>query len=360
MFKYLKEQSYYEDVYDLGTIERCLNIIEFWKGKENDKELDNVEKSERYRLINMGMNLQLYCTKGEAYRGRSEAIQRWQDDDRLKDKFYEDTKEPEGVSCVKCLVLMKVVSKDHWYEYQKPLRIIFLFECPKCQNRKGVYDNGQEYVSKPDSCPKCAKEINVSFKYKGNISIWEKRCSFCGYKEKQVEDDQLKKDEQKAKELKDKQLIEKYRVEFCLSDNEGMEYIIQSKRLEVFTESLKEEEQKKADPDYHKVVNIKKLGIVELEKTLSNELGKQNYIKLMLEKPEIDRFVIVPFTIQDSDGLRKDRDSEYKLRRLIKKILVGTNWRLMSEGVSYRLGYLSGKLKGYEREEDLLKMMKSD
>ena len=81
---------------------------------------------------------------------------------------------------------------------------------------------------------------------------------------------------------------------------------------------------------------------------------------MTLEKPDIDKFVIVWFTIQDADSSRKERDSEYKLRGLIKKILVGTNWRLMTEGVSYRLGYLSGRLKGYEREEDLVLLIKQE
>ena len=30
----------------------------------------------------------------------------------------------------------------------------------------------------------------------------------------------------------------------------------------------------------------------------------------------------------------------------------------MSDGVDYRLGILSGRLKGYENEEDILKLMK--
>ncbi len=30
----------------------------------------------------------------------------------------------------------------------------------------------------------------------------------------------------------------------------------------------------------------------------------------------------------------------------------------MSEGINYRLGYLSGRLKGYETEEDLMKIIK--
>jgi hypothetical protein len=41
------------------------------------------------------------------------------------------------------------------------------------------------------------------------------------------------------------------------------------------------------------------------------------------------------------------------LKKLIKGVLEDTNWRLMSDGVQYRLGILTGRLKAYEREEDL-------
>jgi hypothetical protein len=30
----------------------------------------------------------------------------------------------------------------------------------------------------------------------------------------------------------------------------------------------------------------------------------------------------------------------------------------MSEGISYKLGYLSGRLKGYEAEDDLVQLVK--
>jgi len=55
---------------------------------------------------------------------------------------------------------------------------------------------------------------------------------------------------------------------------------------------------------------------------------------------------------------RQEYDSKNNLKKLIKKILEKTNWRLMSEGIDYRLGYLSGKLKGYENEEDLIKIVR--
>lgn len=45
-----------------------------------------------------------------------------------------------------------------------------------------------------------------------------------------------------------------------------------------------------------------------------------------------------------------------KLQKLLKTALESTNWRLMSEGTSYRMGCVYGRLKGYEREEDLAEL----
>jgi hypothetical protein len=42
------------------------------------------------------------------------------------------------------------------------------------------------------------------------------------------------------------------------------------------------------------------------------------------------------------------------LKKVLKESLKETNWRLMTDGVDYRLGMLSGRLRAYEREEDLL------
>ncbi len=70
------------------------------------------------------------------------------------------------------------------------------------------------------------------------------------------------------------------------------------------------------------------------------------------------KYVIVPFTVQDAKSDRKEYDSTNTLRKLIKKTLENTNWRLMTEGASYRLGYLHGRLKGYEREEDLVEIVR--
>jgi len=121
-------------------------------------------------------------------------------------------------------------------------------------------------------------------------------------------------------------------------------------------EDIKERENNKET--YKKVSKLKKLTIIELEKLLNIKLKKNNYIKLKFGEPQIDKYVVINFTIQDEKSDRQEYDSRNNLKKLIETILFSTNWRLMSDGVSYRLGVLSGRLKGYEAEDDLMKLVK--
>ena len=70
------------------------------------------------------------------------------------------------------------------------------------------------------------------------------------------------------------------------------------------------------------------------------------------------RYVTVPFVVQDGKADRVEYDSKTQLKKLINIALDKTNWRLMSDGVSYRVGYLSGKLRCHETEEDLIEISK--
>ena len=109
---------------------------------------------------------------------------------------------------------------------------------------------------------------------------------------------------------------------------------------------------------YEKVAKIKKLTVAELQKLLAAALKKEGYINLEFSKPEIKKDVIIEFTVQDNKTDRGEYDSRIQLQRILKKKLEATNWRLMSEGIMYRLGILSGRLRGCELEEDLLKLVK--
>jgi len=126
-------------------------------------------------------------------------------------------------------------------------------------------------------------------------------------------------------------------------------------QLSRLVERMKDEDKNKEL--YEKLAKIKKLTVAELQKLLAAALKKEGYINLEFSKLEIGKDVITGFTVQDNKSGRVEYDSRTVLQKLIKQTLSDTNWRLMSEGINYRLGILSGRLRGYENEEDLLKLV---
>ena len=92
---YLKDSQYYTDLYDLLTIKACLRIIDYWrkayKDSSKDKKLKKVSKEEREKGFRIILNQELYGTQGEKYRRKKETIQKWIEEDRLKQEKYDST-----------------------------------------------------------------------------------------------------------------------------------------------------------------------------------------------------------------------------------------------------------------------------
>ncbi|MDP2654360.1 MAG: hypothetical protein Q8Q08_10055 [Candidatus Omnitrophota bacterium] len=323
MIKYLKSESYYDDLYDLWTVEECLRIEKQWANKIKDLKEGEVG------MVKLGKVIQLHFAKGERYRSKRKVLDEWIEADKKRDEKLNRTDVPKDVKCLKCQGTMEVTFKDLNELDINVLRVLFFFECLKCGKRRGVFEDGQEY------------ELKGARLSKSEMDQWDT--------------DDIERKKQKKK---DQELLEKRRADFCLSDNEGVEYILDSNRLKEFAEVLKEREQKKADPAYEEAMKLKKLTIVELEKFLKMVLEKEKYINLSFDKPIIDKHVIVPLTVQDEKSTREEYISVWTFQRILKKALNDTNWRLMSEGVNYRLGYLICKLKGYEQEADLIQIVK--
>lgn len=70
--------------------------------------------------------------------------------------------------------------------------------------------------------------------------------------------------------------------------------------------------------------------------------------------------MILGFSLQDAKSGRGEYESHHELQKLLKDALSPTNWRLMSDGVSYRLGFLQGRLRGIEGEEKLKELLESE
>lgn len=367
--QYLNDEQHYIDRYDLHTVEECLDAVkmfqEVYKKSLTSEELKDLSEDEKLRNVNLMLGRHLFVIKGKRYEKKQETIQKWMEEDKLQQDKQDLTPTPEGILCPLCNASMYFhITKHLDSTYDSPiLRMMFLFKCSKCEKQQWVYDDGEIRVSKPDLCPKCKKELEVTGSRKGKVITTLYKCKHCKYSKKDILD-LTKSDaehkkwevEQKKKEDEGKKLLEKYRDEFCLNEKDGREHVETLEAMEVANVVHDEEMQKYDDPVYERVSKLKKTTIVDLEKLLIEPLEKAKYTKLSFEKPEIGQYVIVPFTIQDNDSSRRDRISVSELEKLIKDTLEDTNWRLLSNSVIYRLGYLEGRLKGYEQEEDMLKL----
>lgn len=357
--QYLHEEQYYIELYDFLTIKECLrwekNIIKGDLPKYKDKK---IPKEQQPGLKKFLVEFPLYFIKGENYAKKVERIREWTERDRQEQEKYDNATEPSNISCLSCGAEMHSTTKELYDLTNKPMKVLFFFECPNCKKRRGVFDTGEEFKSREEHCPKCEYPVKVSVSKEEGKAVWTTKCTHCDYKNIEVDDfDEWKK--QRDKERKeDERLLQKYRAKYCLSEKEGQEYVEYKVRLNNITELMKEHDRKNADPAYQKAKQLKKLTVIELEKLLSEILEREKYIKLSFDKPEVDKHVIVPFTTQDADTSRKEYDSTHTLQKTIKRALETTNWRLMSEGTTNRLGYVYGRLKGYEREEDLAELVK--
>jgi hypothetical protein len=358
--QYLEDEQTYIDRYDLHTIKECLD----WEKRVSETNIPEyngkkLSKKNQKPFKKFFTDFPLYFRQGERYKNKKGKIQEWMNRDRQLDEKYENTPEPQKIYCTSCRGKMIATSKELYDFTNEPLKVLFFFDCPSCKKRRGIFDTGEEFRAHENLCPQCKYPVEVSLKSKSNkVTIWTTRCSHCGFKKQEIDDFSKWEKERANEEKENAELLRKYRAVYCFSDKEGQEYIEQTIRLNNVTELMNEHDRKNSDPAYQKAKQLKILAVLELEKLLSEVLEKDKYVKLTFDKPEMDKYVIIPFTTQDSDASRKEYDSTHSLQKIINNALEETNWRLMSEGTTYRLGYVYGRIKGYEREEDLANLFR--
>jgi len=359
---YLKDKQEYIDRHDLTTIEECLrwywDIKDAFKKDRNNKEFKKYDDEEFEEETEKVLSMMLKNIMQQRFRDKSKTIDKWMVDDKSRQDKQDNTPEPIEIKCIECGSEMKVIMKDLENAYEEKPYMRFMFECVKCQKRRSIYEDGSEWVYKKPKCPKCNSELKTDLKIdkKADTTTFIESCTKCSYKDVDVSDHKKWKQEQEAREKRNKELLEKHRDQFCYSDEKGKEMVDVFDAMKFAQEVYDYEKSKYDDPAFEKVTTLKKIGIVEVEKLLSDILDKEKYVKFSTDKPEIDRFVIVPFSLQDSDILRSKQENLRDLEKLIIKTLDGTNWRLLSGSLMSRLGFISGKLKGYERDEDLLEI----
>ena len=362
MMQYIQPKQHYVDLYDLFTIKECLDW--YWKlrkGMEQHRDQHKGKKPhedfdhEVHKCCSYTVNF----IKGEKYRKKNETIQKWMDRDEKTQKNYDNATPHAEVTCDKCGGKTTVIHKTMHDSYEDNPKVSFMFECIECNKRQIFYSDGSKWDFKRDRCPDCNTELKTKYDKDDtdDISTVTDYCPDCEYKKVDVTDFKASCKKREKEKSHNEYLLKEYREEFCLNDKNGPNYVSSLDRLIEFGKEMDERKKKEADPAFKKAKKLKKLKLNQLKELLTEKINNEKYVDLQFGKPDIGKYVIVDFTVNDSDDNRSEYDSEKQLKKLITKTLKSTNWRLMSDGINYRMGILSGRLKAFERDEDLIKIV---
>lgn len=358
---HLKTYPYYADLYDKHTVEKCRRFISSGKELADTKyPLDSEEEMNKILngMSNVWTDVALEFIKGERYAQKEEAIRKWMREDEVLDEYYNNAIPPKDVTCLSCGRLMFEIHKELDTNYiEKTTRVLYMFDCPLGHSpRRAFYDNGEEYRINPHKCKSCQSSVSEEVKREGKTITTTYTCKSCSV----VEVDVFNLSEKTREEPIDVDFVSD-REKYCLTKEEGDRYIMGTISLNncVNLFSSKEIEGKVVDTSLHeKVKNLKKINILELEDLLQSKLEDTQYVRFSLKDPVSGREFYVPFVVCDKSTIVNEHATELHLAKIIKDATEDTNWRLMSDDISYRLGMLTGRLRAYEREDDLLELVR--
>lgn len=335
MGKYRKSDQYYIDLYDRMTIDSLKEKEAILQKAEHD--LDQREKTE-----NLSKTIALAITFSEsgvqAAKNKRPTIQHWIEQDERKDRLVEKHPIPPAPYCKLCKANMKFFDYDF---INDDYDLNFIFSCGKgTMHNQILLSNGQPYQAPTRYCPYCNGEINTDVKKTKYKITCKESCTKCTWS------DVIVFDLPKPADRKIQPINEDDRKKYCTDFIGRRDFIEDLKAITSLT------------PDEDITYNLKdidKINLPEVEERLTKVIESKGFIKLRFDQPKISGNVIIKFSVQDPT----DRSAEKSIKTLKKTIsdeLFPTNWRLMTTGINYRLGYLDGQVKGVDLREDLIKL----
>lgn len=363
MYTHLKERAYYEDLYDKHTVEWArrgmVHYDKFYADFESKLPKDEkIDRPGNAFLINVFYMETVGNDLLRRYEEREQSINEWINRDQAKDDQIASARLAEEPECNHCgkqglrIIDKSLMHRGDDYKYDDPEEVLFMLRCSHCEKNSAFWEDGTAWRVKPTVCPKCESGVtHKTTKTKKAITITY-TCKSC----KHVFKDKM---DLSSKEEKPDPDFDKDREHFCLHDKEFRDRLFKMRHDFIEMARLGKEFKEREDNKhvYDAVKEMKKPKIAELTPLLAPVLEKAGYIEFHLDKPEMGRDVYVGFSCLDSKSDREDYDSRKTLKKLVDKTLSDTNWRLMSDGISYRLGYLNGRVKAYEGEEAMKQLV---
>lgn len=336
MEKYRKPDQYYLDYHHREIIAELRPLFKPVVEAYREMEKAGEDKEHKYYFLNWNFREKAV----ELNRLKQKVIlDSMQADDR-KDKLVESTPVPKSIRCKTCN--KKMIFYSHMFDIDS-MEIRFLFECRNGHlPRRAIYSDGREYILPQKKCRSCGgTEFIPTKETKGDILILTDECNFC-HEKSVLEFDNGPEDNEPINEQERKYLCTDFE-----NEDTPLEGLV--KLCRIIDDIVRHPK------ITYDVEVIKKLNVQQMEKRLKKKLKKERFKKFRFDKPSTGRNIFVTFSVLDASD-RTTSDSRSELRRLITAFLFKTNWRLMSKKIIYQMGYLEGKIKGYETDFDLQKI----
>lgn len=349
-------------MYDRHTVEFARSDLKYFlEFRDGWFKIMPDEKEDSFRSIfHLNWIYMMMCGNqlvGRYYK-RDETITEWMSRDEQKDQKIADARLHDEPTCKHCgkqglRIIDKSLMHRNIGQHDEPEEVLFMLRCPHCDKNSAFWEDGTVWERMELRCSKCNTVMNEkSTRLKKSLKTTYS-CPSCKHSYQEVLNLSSKKKEEPDRDFESDLEI------FCLRDKKVRDEHIDAKRRFEGLIRLCEEMKEKRDNKhiYDAMANLNKLKIPELSTVLSPALEKNGYAEFRLEQPNMGREVTIEFSCLDSKTERSDYDSRKILKKTIDKALEETNWRLMSSGISYRLGYLSGSLRAYESEEDIKQLV---
>lgn len=361
MYTYLKNREYYEERYDDATVAKCRSgeriVNETFTTMQ--KKLGKKELTDKlpgwYFHYSQYYFLFVESTAAERAANREATIANWMTEDQKKDERLASAHIAGGTFCHACGKDMRVVSKDYMHrDNHKEDDILIMFECEACNKRMALWGDGTEWEGAKRECEKCGGKTTSKHSKNQDVITWTETCEKCGH----ITTETLDLSDTASEPGPVDPYLELDRKRFIFDSDMMFKYGQKLKHFERLAKLNTSVEDKVQHADvYDGIKQVKKLKIAQLKELLEPVFTKNGYSDFKLGDPQVGREVTLEFNCLDTKDDREEYQSKKILHKAIEGVLEDTNWRVMSAGASYRLGFLSGSLRAYESEEDLKKLV---
>lgn len=223
---YLKDETYYSDLYDRFTVERCRRLEEQWKEKDANPQDDKEETEEEKRMEKVVRELFIFAETGERYLDKKQRIREWMERDQRYDDLYENAQAPADIRCLMCRSRVIPGHKQLWTETDKPDRMLFIYDCPNnCLPHRMFFSDGEEWRRKPKPCPKCLADLEEKIEDDTKKMITTSTCTKCDYTN--VDEYEWSYNKEEEIDLN----FPKDRDRFCLTKEDGDKYWDEKNRM---------------------------------------------------------------------------------------------------------------------------------